>query len=165
MDDKKWFVIKTRPKAEKIVSKRLTDLGIENYVPIKKTLKQWKDRKKYIDEVLIKSYVFVKTTERTKNKVFEAFGAVRYLFFAGKIAVITDKEIEVLQIFCQIKELKIVKKGFETGDKVQIISGLLIGLTGVLNTDQNGNKISIYIAQLALFANITIDINEVAKIN
>ena len=161
MDEKKWYVVKTNPRAEKLVSKRLTEIKIENYVAVKKTLKQWKDRKKWVDEVLIKSYVFVKTTERTKNDVFKVFGITRFLFFAGKLAVITENEIEVLKIFCEIKEIKIEKKGFETGDKVQVISGLLIGMVGVLNTNQKGSKISIYIEQLGLFANIKIDISDV----
>lgn len=164
MDEKKWFVLKTNPKAEKLVSLRLSEIGIDNYLPIRRELKQWKDRKKWVDEVLFKSYVFVNTTERLKNDVFKVFGIVRFLYFDKKLAVVTEKEIEILNLFCKINEIKITSKGFESGDKVEIIEGALIGMRGVLKESQKGNKISIYIAALGLFANINIKISEVRKI-
>ena len=163
MDGKVWLVVKTNPRAEKMVAKRLDELGIENYLPIKRELKQWKDRKKWVDDVLLKSYVFVHMTVRTRQRAFDAFGVVRFLFFAGKIAIVTEKEIDVLRIFCAVRDIKISKKGFETGDEVMVIDGPLIGMTGCLKTDESGGKISIYIAQLGLFASIKIDIAAVQK--
>ena len=164
MDEKKWFVLKTNPRAEKLVSLRLSEIGIDNYLPIRRELKQWKDRKKWVDEVLFKSYVFVNTTERLKNDVFKVFGIVRFLYFDKKLAVVTDSEIEILNLFCKINEIKITNKGFESGDEVEIIEGALIGMRGVLKESQKGSKISIYIVALGLFANINIKISEVRKI-
>ncbi len=164
MDEKKWFVIKTNPRAEKLVSIRLSEIGIENYLPIRRELKQWKDRKKWVDEVLIKSYVFVKTTERLKNEVFKVFGIVKFLFVDKKLAVVTNKEIEVLNLFYKINEIKITEKGFESGDEVEIIEGALIGMRGILKESQKGNKICIYIEALGLFANISIQISEIRKV-
>ena len=164
MDEIKWLVIKTNPRAEKLVAQRLSEIGIENYLPVRRELKKWKDRKKWVEEVLIKSHVFVKTSERQKNKVFEIYGIVRFLYFDKKLAVVTDKEIEILQVFCKINDLKITTKGFETGDKVEVIEGPLIGMQGILKESQKGNKISIYIEALGLFASISIKISEVRKL-
>lgn len=164
MDEDKWLVIKTNPRAEKLVSKRLLEIGIENYLPIRRELKQFKDRKKWVEEVLIKNYVFVKTTERLKNEVFKVFGVVRFLYVVKKLAVVKENEIEILKLFCKINELKISTKGFETGDQVEIIEGALIGMRGILKESQKGNKISIYIEALGLFASISIKISEVRKI-
>ena len=164
MDEKKWYVIKTNPRAEKVVAERLLEIGIENYLPIRRELKQYKDRKKWVEEVLIKSYVFVNTTERLKNEVFKVFGVVRFLYVTKKLAVVTDKEIEILQLFCKINELKITVKGFESGDEVEVIDGALIGMRGILKESQKGNKISIYIEALGLFASVSINIAEVRKI-
>lgn len=164
MDEDKWLIIKTNPRAEKLVSKRLLEIGIENYLPIRRELKQFKDRKKWVEEVLIKNYVFVKTTERLKNEVFKVFGVVRFLYVVKKLAVVKENEIEILKLFCKINELKISTKGFETGDQVEIIEGALIGMRGILKESQKGNKISIYIEALGLFASISIKISEVRKI-
>ena len=164
MNIEKWFVIKTNPRAEKLVSERLLAIGIKNYLPIKRVLKQWKDRKKWVDEVILKNYVFVNISEKSKNDVFEVFGVIKYLFVAGSIAIVTDKEIDVLKLFCQANDLKIENKGYEIGDNFEIISGALIGMIGKLNSNQKGNTISIYIAQLGLFANIKINLSDVKRI-
>lgn len=164
MDEDKWLVIKTNPRAEKLVSKRLLEIGIENYLPIRRELKQFKDRKKWVEEVLIKNYVFIKTTERLKNEVFKVFGVVRFLYVVKKLAVVKENEIEILKLFCKINELKISTKSFETGDQFEIIEGALIGMRGILKESQKGNKISIYIEALGLFASISIKISEVRKI-
>ena len=100
MDDQCWFVVKTNSRAEKLVAERFIAAGIVHYLPIKRELKQWKDRRKWVDEVLIKGYVFVFCTAAERRLVFDVFGVVRFLYFAGKIAVVTQREIEVLQVFC-----------------------------------------------------------------
>jgi transcriptional antiterminator RfaH len=164
MDELKWLVIKTNPRAEKLVAQRLSEIGIINYLPIRRELKQWKDRKKWVDEVLIKSYVFVQTTERLKNNVFEVFGVIRFLYVSKKLAVVTDNEIEILNILCKLNDVKIEPKGFEIGEKVEIIEGVLIGMQGILKESQKGNKISIFIEALGMFANISIKISEVRKL-
>ena len=33
--------------------------GIESYLPLKKVLKQWSDRKKWVEEPLFRSYIFI----------------------------------------------------------------------------------------------------------
>lgn len=164
MSDQKWFVVKTNPKAEKIVSKRLSEIGIVNYVPIRRKLKHWKDRKKWVDEVLFKGLIFVNTIEKSRYEVYKVFGVVRFMFFAKNLAIVTNKEIEILKFFCEANEIKIDKKGFDDGDIVEITTGPLIGMKGIMQKTQNGNKISIFIEQLGLFANINIDKSEVIKI-
>ena len=92
-----WFALYTRPKNEKKVTEQLVKLGIEVYCPLVTQVKQWSDRKKKVETPLISSYVFVHIEEKDRNKVFEAFGVVRYLFWLGKPAVIRDEEIYLLK--------------------------------------------------------------------
>ena len=60
--------------------------------------------------------------------------------------------------------MKIEKKGLEIGDSFEVIIGPFIGMIGKMNANQNGQTISIYIAQLELFANIKIGLSAVRKI-
>jgi hypothetical protein len=41
-----WFVVYTKPLTEKKVADRLCLLGIESYLPLYTTIRQWSDRKK-----------------------------------------------------------------------------------------------------------------------
>ena len=41
-----WYVLKTRPSAEKKVAERLQLIGLESFLPLQAVWKQWSDRKK-----------------------------------------------------------------------------------------------------------------------
>ena len=164
MEEKAWYVVRTASRAEKVVGERLLALGIENYVPVKRELRQWKTRRKWVEDVILKGFVLVRTTTKERGKVFDAVGVVRFLYFDKKLAVVTDREIEVLRVVCGMKSVVIGKKGFVSGDEVEIIDGPLIGMAGRLTTDESGGKICIYLPELGLFASINIEIRMVRKI-
>ena len=45
----KWYAVYTRPRFEKQVHRGLHDQGIDAYLPLVKTMKQWSDRKKMVE--------------------------------------------------------------------------------------------------------------------
>ncbi len=55
----RWYPVYTRSRAEKKAHEELNRKGILSYLPLKKTVKQWSDRKKIVEEPLIKSYLFI----------------------------------------------------------------------------------------------------------
>lgn len=48
MEDKLlyWFAAKTKPRQEKFIKDKLNGLAIENFIPLRMELRQWKYRKK-----------------------------------------------------------------------------------------------------------------------
>jgi transcription antitermination factor NusG len=54
-----WYVMYTKPRHEKQVTRQLELLEINSYLPTIKTLRKWADRKKYVVMPLFPSYVFV----------------------------------------------------------------------------------------------------------
>ena len=97
MMQKNWLAIYTMSRAEKKVEERLLKNGIEAYCPTYTTLKQWSDRKKKVELPLIPSYVFVHVDERERNQVLQDPGAMNFIFWQGKPAVIRQEEIEALK--------------------------------------------------------------------
>jgi transcription antitermination factor NusG len=83
-----WYAVYTKPRSEKKLADLLNDKGIEAYLPMRRTLKQWSDRKKMVDEPLITSYVFVHVFRKNYFEVLNTPGAVKYIWFCGKPAVI-----------------------------------------------------------------------------
>ena len=75
-ENRKWYVITTKSRTEKKVSLGLAKLGIDHFLPLQKHLKQWKDRKKWVEVPLFNSYIFVHTIEQFRNEVFEVAGVV-----------------------------------------------------------------------------------------
>ena len=55
-----WYAIYTKPRTEKKACEELTCKGISTYLPVVKTLKQWSDRKKWVEKPYFPGYLFVR---------------------------------------------------------------------------------------------------------
>ena len=92
-----WYVLHTKPKNEKKVANRLTDIGVTVFCPVRTEVKQWSDRKKKIVVPLLPSIILVRISDKDRACVFQVPGALRYMFWLGKPAEVTEMEIEALQ--------------------------------------------------------------------
>ncbi|WP_348823538.1 UpxY family transcription antiterminator [Flavobacterium aestuarii] len=119
-----WYVVYTKPKWEKKVAERLNQIGITAYCPLVTKISQWSDRKKKIQVPLFNSYIFVKIEEKDRNAVFEIPGAIRYLFWLGKPAIVKDKEITAIKNWLmKPDDFEIVVDKWQRGEKIMLESG------------------------------------------
>jgi transcription antitermination factor NusG len=141
-----WYAVYTKPRSEKKLAERLKDQGIESFLPIRRTLKQWSDRKKMVDEPLISSYVFVNIFQYNYFEVLNTPGAVRYIWFCGKPAVIPESQIKTLKlILSQEVDIDCVSTTLPRGTVVKVVSGPLKELTGELVNYAGKHKVVIRI--------------------
>lgn len=120
----RWYPVYTRSRAEKKAYDELTRKGIQAYLPLRKTLKQWSDRKKIIDEPLIKSYLFVYISTKEYAEVLMTNGIARFLYFSGKIAAMPDQQIENLKLLLATDDqLEIHEYDIQPGQRVRIKAG------------------------------------------
>lgn len=132
-NQKKWHVIYTKSRSEKKVADWLIEKNIECYLPIQKRLRQWKDRKKWVDFPLISGYCFVRITNREHDLVLQTDHVVCFITFEGKPAIVRDSEIEFLKrLLEQPEEVIVTRENYSKGQKVEILSGPLTGLHGEL---------------------------------
>src|ERR1700710_1594469 len=94
----KWYPVYTNPRAEKKACDALTNKGILAYLPLHRQLKQWSDRKKWVEEPFIKSYIFVNIVEHEQADVLMTKGVSRFLYFSGKPAFMPDRQIKELKL-------------------------------------------------------------------
>lgn len=127
----RWLVIHTKPRHEKKVAESLQRKGFEVYLPLKKIVRQWSDRRKKVQDPLFKSYVFIKVNEEQQRAALMTYGVVRYLYWCGAPAVVRDHEIDAIREFLGetefIEEDKIV---FLPGSEVEIKWGSFRGEKG-----------------------------------
>lgn len=148
-DIKNWYVLITKPRAEKQTGLKLTDIGIENFMPLHRELRQWADRKKFVEVPLFYNYLFVRTTFEDRIKVFGVDGLVKYLSIGGKAAQLTSNEIERVKKLCLYEGGITAEPDYlSRGDEVEIQSGLLCGLRGRLILTEGKKKIKITITGL-----------------
>jgi transcription antitermination factor NusG len=119
-----WYVVYTKPKWEKKVAEQLQKMGIECYCPLVTQMRQWSDRKKKVEVPLFNSYVFVQLSESERNLVFQSVGAVRYLFWLGKPAIVRDEEIDVIKKWLNTSDcIDLTVSSYQIGDTIQLESG------------------------------------------
>ncbi len=130
---KSWYPVYTTPRAEKKVHARLQEKGIESYLPLQRVLKQWTDRKKWVEEPFFRSYVFVHINILDQASILQVPGVVRFIYFSGKPAAIRDDQVRLLKILTTSNEHFIAtQEAFGVGESVEITGGPFAGFTGEL---------------------------------
>lgn len=134
-EERKWYPVYTNPRAEKKAAVLLSGKGIETYLPVQRQLKAWSDRKKWVVEPLIKSYLFVRISPQQQAEVLMTQGVCRFLYFSGKVATMPVQQIEQLKLLLATEaELEVCDHHFKTGETVFIKAGPLQGLTAEVVT-------------------------------
>src|ERR1700752_210484 len=95
--EKKWHALYVASRQEKNTARLLSEKGIESYVPIVKTMRQWSDRKKMVEVPLLNGYVFVHISPIENDKTLQTKGVVNFVRSEGKTAVIRADEIDRLK--------------------------------------------------------------------
>lgn len=148
---KKWHAVYVSSRTEKKISENLNNKGIEAYVPIVKTMRQWSDRKKMVELPLLNGYVFVKINSLENDKVLQTKGIVNFVRSEGKIAVIRDIEIDRLKQLVELGyhlEANGISKHYKEGDKVRISSGVLKGIEGYVVGENENNQIDVLLESI-----------------
>lgn len=145
-----WNVLYTKTKNEKKVFDRLSDLGIDAYCPCQRTLKQWSDRKKWVEEPIFKSYIFVKTPESEVQKlqILNTSGVVRFLYWLGKPAQVRQGEIDAIRNFLS-EHQSVESVSFDVGLKLNVKQGVLKGSEGVV-LYQTKNEVVLRVEKLGM---------------
>jgi transcriptional antiterminator RfaH len=127
----KWYPVCTQPRAEKKAYQALVNKGIQAYLPLNRQLKQWSDRKKWVEEPFIKSYLFVYITDFAQTEVLMTKGISRFIYFSKKIASMPDRQIEELKLLMASPyELQVTEENLQPGEKIVVKAGPLKGLMG-----------------------------------
>jgi transcriptional antiterminator RfaH len=153
-----WYAVYTRPRFEKQVLERLKEQGIESYLPLIKTMRQWSDRKKMVEIPLFSSYVFVRIDRRYYDQVLQTHGAVKYITFEGRAAAIPQEQIDNLKIIVNSNEkVETTWEKRKKGDKVVVTAGSLKGLKGELITEGDRKKVLVRIDSIE--QNLTVEVH------
>jgi transcription antitermination factor NusG len=157
---KQWKAIYVNARHEKKIQQKLTEIGIEAYVPIQRQLRQWSDRKKWVEMVLVGGFVFVRVDAYDRDKVFYVDGVLNYLRMEGKDAIIRDSEIEQMKNFIQsgyyVSVEKVDREYFKRGDFIKVQDGVFKGWEGVVYRKIDPEHLEIHINSLNMVFRVQI---------
>ena len=143
----RWYVAhtytgyenKVKDSIEKIVDNRgLGHLIYDVKVPIETTVEtNDKGEEKIVETKLFPSYVFVKMTmnDESWHVVRNITGVTGFVGPGSEPTPLTDEEVEMFSVEVSSEEFK-----FNVGDKVEVVSGIFEGYSGVLQEISEDKK-------------------------
>ena len=154
----RWFALYTKARAEKKVHEELQQKGIEVYLPMRKELRQWSDRKKWVETPIINSYIFVHILKEDYRRVFESKGVVSYVSRKGKAVVIPDREMKAMQRTVESNlTFNVETSNIRKGQTITVASGPLKGITGEVLEVQGARKFFLRISHIGYTLVVNLD--------
>jgi transcription antitermination factor NusG len=127
-----WYALYTCPRHEKYVAEQIGLRSFPCFLPLYRSLRRWKDRRKELELALFPGYVFVQMALENKLQVLELPGVVRLVSFNGQPAVVPADEIEVLRD--RLSDARSIEPHpyLRAGRRVRVRCGAMAGLEGII---------------------------------
>ena len=96
-DDLAWCATYTRHQHEKVAAEMLSAKGIEVFLPVYRSVRQWKDRKKLLTLPLFPCYLFVRGAVSRRLEILTTPGVHSIVSRGDRVATIPDQEIDAIR--------------------------------------------------------------------
>lgn len=138
-----WYVIYVRSRNERKIAEILSERGIINYVPMFRSIRNWKDRRKLVETIAINGYVFVLMNRTKRLEVLQIDNVLGFVKSNNIDAVIPEYQIDAMRNILGQNEYVVE---FDTsyltpGVPVIIIDGVLTGIKGELMKLKGKDKV------------------------
>ena len=156
---------RVRSCQEKNVAASLNGKGIESYIPIRREMHRWSDRRKMVDVLLIPRFVFLHCTEKERRTVLTMEPRISgFLCMDGKPSVVRDSEMEAFMAMVGSgRGIRVRGEMLAPGDRVRVMSGPLMGMECELVSVGGGRCLAVRLGALGT-ATMDLDIETVEKI-
>lgn len=156
--DVRWYAVYVRSRYEKKVHHYFLEKGLSSFLPLIETVRQWSDRKKKVEEPLIRGYVFVRINYQKEHiHVFDTDGVVKFIGIGRTPSVISERDIDWLKRLTRepdaIGETVI---SIPVGKKVRVLAGPFKDMEGVVRKEGREERLVVYFESIMQGVEITI---------
>jgi transcription antitermination factor NusG len=152
-----WFALTAKPRHEKVVAENLRGKGLESFVPLYRTRRQWTDRVQSVDLPLFPGYVFCRFVYASRMPVLNTPGVTSVVGFRGSPTPVDDDEISRIRAI-QASGLPAHPWPYvQIGQKARIEWGSLAGLEGVLIREKDALRVVVSVELLRRAVAVEID--------
>jgi transcription termination/antitermination protein NusG len=153
-----WYAAYTHARHEKKVAQQLGERGIEHFLPVYRSVRRWKDRRKELELVLFPGYVFVHLAAPERLRVLKLPGVARFVSFNGQPAAMPGADIEALRN-ALIQGVRAEHHPYlNIGQRVRVADGPLAGAQGILLRTKTNCRVVISID--AIMRSVSVEIDE-----
>lgn len=128
----RWYAAHVYSRHEKQVVTQLQERNVDCFLPVYRSVRRWKDRRKELDLVLFPGYVFVHLDIQDRLRVLQLPSVIRFVSFNGHPAPLPDSEIETLSNGLATGICAEPHPYLKVGHRVRVKYGPLAGAEGIL---------------------------------
>lgn len=152
-----WYALQVRTLHERGVADFLRGMGYEWFLPLYKCRKRWSDRIKVVETPLFPGYLFCRFDPLLRLPILKTPGVISIVGINRQPIAIEETEIQAMQ--------RLVASGIasqpwpylQAGDRVQIESGPLRGIEGILTDFKGKHRLIVSITLLQRAVAMEID--------
>ncbi|MGB8192328.1 MAG: UpxY family transcription antiterminator [Chitinophagaceae bacterium] len=148
---KGWYLLYTKPRQEKKLHSRLTEMDIRSFLPMRKRLRSLRKRRHYVDEPLFPSYLFIYLNDlQNYYTCMDTDGALFYVRVGKKIAKVSDSVIDNVRLLVdRVTDMEVSDHHFLKGRQMVISKGPLTGLCCEVIQVNNMRKLLVRVDMLS----------------
>ena len=153
----RWYATYTYPRHEKYVAQQLKERSIDSFLPLYRSSRRWRDRRKLVDLPLFPGYVFVRIALPQRLRVLEVQGVVRLVSFNGQPAALPEPEMEALRHGLGQQVCAQPHPFLRAGRRVRVARGPLAGSEGILARKKD--KFRVVISLVAIMRSVAVEVD------
>jgi len=130
----RWYAIRTRSRHEKVAARELDAHGINVFLPLVHSVRQWSDRRTKVELPLFPGYAFVRVEYSSPDRVrvLRAIGVAGFVGQNPAGSWIPDEQVESIRTIL-VRGVPVKDHPFLTvGERVRVRNGSLSGVEGIL---------------------------------
>ena len=163
-----WYAVYTRSRHEQVVSDRLSEKAINNFLPMMERWSRRSDRRKKIRVPLFPGYLFVKALldNETWVEILKTDGVVHLLSMNKTPQSIPEKQVLDLKSLTGADHVIDLYPYLRVGDRVRVVNGPLTGVEGFLVREKpSQNRLVVSVDLLMQSVSVELDVWDVEPIS
>jgi transcriptional antiterminator NusG len=149
VEQRDWLAIFTRTHHEKRVAQHLWQRGIQSFLPLYQSVRQWSHNRRVALELpLFPNYLFVHAASHERSRILDVSGVLSIVGRGNNPASLPSDEIERLRSGLYLRKCE-PHPYLAAGVKVGIVAGPFAGLEGVVVRKKGGLRVVVTIDLIA----------------
>jgi transcription antitermination factor NusG len=160
-----WFAAYTTPRHEKHVGEVLAERNIESFLPLYRTVRQWKKSSPVTLELpLFPCYLFVRINRAARGAVLSLPGVVSIVGSPKEPWPLPQLEVEALRLGARLGKAE-PHPYIRVGERVRIKSGLMAGVEGILVRKKNECRFVLTLEAIMRSVAVEVDASELELVD
>jgi len=153
-----WYALQVWVRKENLVANHLAGLGFECFLPKYKSVRQWSDRKKEVEQPLFPGYLFCRFNYNERRPVAVTPGVLQVVGNGRQGLPVDEQEIEAIQLAVNSGIQAQPWAFLEIGERVRINCGKLTGLEGILVNFRGNHRVVLSVTLLQRSVALEVDL-------